>query len=117
MAHGGLAATGKESGSRRAERWPRGEGLGFSDGAKRWDRHPVSALTGKLLEWRCWCENGEPVPALRGGGFIRATGSALVGITFVVVTFQEHSAGSFRRTACGSDLGGELGTSFECPPT
>jgi hypothetical protein len=46
MAHGGFAATGDENGVEKGGTVASGEGLGFSDGAKRWDRHPVSALTG-----------------------------------------------------------------------
>jgi hypothetical protein len=45
-AHGGFAARGDENGVEKGGTVASGEGLGFSDGAKRWDRHPVSALTG-----------------------------------------------------------------------
>jgi hypothetical protein len=84
-----------------AERWPRAEGLGFADGAKRWDSQPVSASTVCLFAWTVVVRKREGSPGFARWWFIRAAGSALVGISLVVVTFQEHSAGSFRRMVHG----------------
>ena len=75
-----------------AERWPRAEGLGFADGAKRWDSQPVSASTVCLFAWTVVVRKREGSPGFarfekeRNGGVKNRLNFAiaLIGTIFVI---------------------------------